>query len=61
MRAPIMALFLLAPSIAFPTIIDRIAVIVGNSIVKDSDIDRDLRVTAFLDGLAAKGLVTYGS
>jgi len=52
MRAPIMALFLLAPSIAFPTIIDRIAVIVGNSIVKDSDIDRDLRVTAFLDGAA---------
>ncbi len=50
MRAGIMALFLLAPSIAFATIIDRIAVIVGNSIVKDSDIERDLRVTAFLDG-----------
>ncbi len=50
MRAWIMALFLLAPSIASSTIIDRIAVIVGNSIVKDSDIERDLRVTAFLDG-----------
>ena len=50
MRAGIMALFLLAPSIVFATIIDRIAVIVGNSIVKDSDIERDLRVTAFLDG-----------
>ena len=50
MRAGIMALFLLTPSIAFPTIIDSIAVIVGNSIVKDSDIERDLRVTAFLDG-----------
>ena len=50
MRVAIMALFLLAPSIAFSTTIDRIAVIVGNSIVKDSDIERDLRVTAFLDG-----------
>ena len=50
MRVAIMALFLLAPPIALPTIIDRIAVIVGSSIVKDSDIDRDLRVTAFLDG-----------
>jgi hypothetical protein len=50
MRVAIMALFLLAPSIAFSTIIDRIAVIVGSSIVKDSDIERDLRVTGFLDG-----------
>jgi len=49
MRAGFMAFLLLAPSIAFCTIIDRIAVIVGNSIVKDSDIERDLRVTAFLD------------
>jgi len=31
-------------------IIDRIAIIVGNSIVKDSDINRDLRVTNFLNG-----------
>jgi hypothetical protein len=30
-------------------IIDRIAIIVGNSIVKDSDISRDLRVTSFLN------------
>jgi hypothetical protein len=49
MRASFMVLLLL-PSIAFSTIIDRIAVIVGSSIVKDSDIERDLRVTAFLDG-----------
>jgi hypothetical protein len=31
-------------------IIDRIAIIVVNSIVKDSDISRDLRVTSFLNG-----------
>jgi hypothetical protein len=36
---------LLAPAV----IIDRIAVIIGNSIVKDSDIDRNLRVTSFLN------------
>jgi hypothetical protein len=30
-------------------IIDRIAIVVGNSIVKDSDISRDLRVTSFLN------------
>lgn len=33
------------------TIIDRIAVIVGNSIVKDSDIDRDIRVTSFQNNI----------
>lgn len=31
-------------------IIDRIAVIVANGVVKDSDIDRDIRITAFLNG-----------
>jgi hypothetical protein len=31
-------------------VIDRISVIVGNSIVKQSDIDRDMRVTEFLNG-----------
>ena len=30
-------------------VIDRIAVIVGNSIIKDSDIERDIRVTDFLN------------
>lgn len=50
MRSSLILLLLLAPSIAFSTIIDRIAVIVGSSIVKDSDIERDLRVTYFLDG-----------
>jgi hypothetical protein len=41
---------LLAQSLIFAVIIDRIAVIVGTSIIKDSDIDRDIRVTDFLDG-----------
>jgi hypothetical protein len=50
MRSSAVFLLLLAPSLAFSVIIDRIAVIVGASIVKDSDIERDLRVTAFLDG-----------
>lgn len=31
-------------------IIDRIAIVVRNSIIKDSDIDRDIRVTDFLNG-----------
>jgi hypothetical protein len=31
-------------------IIDRIAIVVGNDIIKNSDIDRDLRVTDFLNG-----------
>ncbi|HEX4773221.1 MAG TPA: hypothetical protein VH351_20475 [Bryobacteraceae bacterium] len=30
-------------------IIDRIAIVTGNSIIKDSDIDRDVRVTEFLN------------
>lgn len=30
-------------------VIDRVAIIVGNSIVKDSDIDKDIRVTDFLN------------
>jgi peptidyl-prolyl cis-trans isomerase SurA len=32
-----------------PVILDRIAVIVGNRIIKTSDIDRDIRLTAFLN------------
>ena len=31
-------------------LLDRIAVVVANRVIKDSDIDRDLRVTAFLNG-----------
>jgi hypothetical protein len=35
--------------LAYPIIIDRIAVRVGNGIIKDSDIDRNIRVTEFLN------------
>ena len=40
---------LLCSCLVYPVIIDRIAVRVGNSIIKDSDIDRNLRVTNFLN------------
>ena len=30
-------------------VIDRIAIIAGNSIIKDSDIERDIRITGFLN------------
>ncbi len=49
MRSRASALFVLASVFASAIIIDRIAVIVGDSIVKDSDIDRDIRVTDFLN------------
>jgi hypothetical protein len=45
----VIALVVLLSSVAPAVIIDRIAVIVGNSIVKESDIKRDIRVTSFLD------------
>ena len=38
---------------AWPEIIDRIAVSVGNSAISASDLDREIRVTAFLNGSAA--------
>ena len=41
---------LLAASLASAVIIDRIAITVENSPIKDSDIRRDLRVTDFLNG-----------
>src|SRR5690349_13162610 len=47
-RSGYMVLFL-AASLAQAVIIDRIAVIIGNSIVKDSDIDRNIRVTSLLN------------
>jgi len=49
MRRRCASLLLIVQCLAFGAIIDRIAVIVGNSIVKDSDIDRDLRVVSFLN------------
>ncbi len=30
-------------------LIDRVAIVVGQSIIKDSDIDREVRVTEFLN------------
>ncbi len=50
MRARATLLLLLAQSVVYAVIIDRIAVVVGDSIIKDSDINRDIRVTSFLDG-----------
>jgi hypothetical protein len=38
--------------VASPVIIDRIAVVIGNSIIKDSEIAQDILVTAFLNGEA---------
>lgn len=35
-------------------ILDRIAVIVGNRVIKTSDIDRDIRLTAFLNRAKAE-------
>ncbi len=45
----LLCLLLLAPCLLPGVIIDRIAIVVGNSIVKDSDISRDLRLTCFLN------------
>ncbi len=50
MRRRAALMMLVAPFLMHAVIIDRIAVVVGNSIIKDSDIDRDIRVTSFLDG-----------
>ena len=49
MRWRACALLLLVTYPAAAVIIDRIAIVVGNSIIKDSDIDRDIRVTDFLN------------
>jgi hypothetical protein len=44
-----LAIVLAMTAAAQAVIVDRIAVIVGNRIIKASDIDRDLRVTQFLN------------
>jgi peptidyl-prolyl cis-trans isomerase SurA len=46
----ILLLLLLLPLAASAAIIDRIAVSVGNRVVTTLDVDREIRVTAFLDG-----------
>jgi hypothetical protein len=50
MRARPALVFFSFVAFASGIIIDRIAVIVGNAIIKDSDISRDVRVTNFLNG-----------
>jgi hypothetical protein len=47
MRLMLMALL---ASMASAVIIDQVAIVIGNSIIKDSDIERDLRVAEFLNG-----------
>ena len=49
MRSRVALLLLALSATASAVIIDRIAIIVGNSIIKDSDISRDIRATDFLN------------
>ncbi len=44
------AMLFVAASLACGVIIDRIAIVVGNAVIKDSDIERDIRVTEFING-----------
>ncbi len=49
MRRRIAGLVFFLNCLAYAVIIDQIAVIVGNAIIKDSDIERSIRVTSFLN------------
>lgn len=49
MRCRIALLALVLSAAASAVIVDRIAIIVGNWIIKDSDISRDVRATEFLN------------
>ena len=49
MRWRVLITGVLCGCLAYPVIIDRIAVRVDNAIIKDSDIDRNIRVTEFLN------------
>ena len=49
MSCRLLCFFLIGVGASRGVIIDQIAITVGNSIVKDSDISRDLRVTDFLN------------
>ena len=46
----LLALFALAPVLAQAEILDRIAVSVGNRVITETDLDREIRITAFLNG-----------
>ncbi len=50
MRMRVLTLILCAAASCPAVIIDRIAIVSGNAIVKDSDIDRDMRLTDFMNG-----------
>lgn len=51
MRQQFTTVLLIAAALAAPAaIIDRIAIVVNKHIIKDSDIDRDIRVTDLLNG-----------
>ncbi len=50
MRLRLAAFLFLACAAAQPVIIDKIAITVNNDLIKDSDIDRDLRTTQLLNG-----------
>lgn len=49
MRSRVLTITVLTSAIASAAIIDQIAVVVADRIVKDSDIRRDIRVTSFLN------------
>jgi peptidyl-prolyl cis-trans isomerase SurA len=49
MRFKLAAVYLLG-SLAFPVIIDRVAITVNKDLIKDSDINRDLLATQLLNG-----------
>jgi hypothetical protein len=49
MRCRLTALTLVTASLLSAVIIDRVALVVGNAIIKDSDIERDVRVVSFLN------------
>lgn len=50
MRCRLTMVLLIAGSVMRGVIIDRIAIVAGNAIIKDSDIDRNIRETEFLNG-----------
>lgn len=49
MHSRVLCLLVMTSAVLSAVIIDRIAIIAGNSIVKDSDIEREIRVTDFLN------------
>ena len=49
MKARVLLFFALA-AVAKPVLIDRMAIVVGSRLIKDSDIEREIRVTDLLNG-----------